>query len=175
MNVVFLGGIHGVGKSTLCERLASENNVLHVKASRLIRDANTGAGPLRGKSVQDVATNQAVLVARFDEVLATCTARAILLDGHFALCKHDGTIDRISPCVFAALSVSSIICLQDSPSSIAARLRARDGSAPSEAYLAAFQAAELEHAEAVSSALGVRLAVVNALDADAATTIASLL
>jgi adenylate kinase len=167
VKVVFIGGIHGVGKSTLCERLARDHIVLHVKASQLLRDASSVAGVPRQKAVKDVASNQALLVARFADVLAGCSAKTILLDGHFALKELDGTTEQIPVEVFAALRVSSIICLQDSPVAIAARLQARDGSAPTEADLAAFQDAELKHASDVSRALGVRIEVIDAFARDA--------
>lgn len=172
MKVVFIGGIHGVGKSTLCERLALDHNVLHVKASRLLRDAGGVAGAPNHKAVKDVASNQALLVARFEDVLASCSAKTILLDGHFALKKLDGATERIPVDVFVALRVSSIVCLQDSTVAIAARLQARDGLAPGEADLAAFQAAELDHAAEVSRALGVPFDVIDALTENATSAVA---
>lgn len=171
MKIVFVGGIHGVGKSTLCERIAAKSNVLHVKASSLIRDSSRNADTQDQKSVQDVAANQAILVARFREVMNSCTARAILIDGHFALGKPDGTTERVATEVFAALHVSSLVCLQDAPGSVAARLRARDASAPEESYLALLQATELEQAANVSQALGIRLTVVNALGVEGEATV----
>src|ERR1700749_3158889 len=121
MKIVFVGGIHGVGKSTLCERLASSEDVLHVKASSLVRGTTPSTHPPSEKAVQDVGANQAVLLARFEEVLATCTAKAILIDGHFALGRHDGTIEPIAVDVFAALRVSTLVCLQGSPGLVASR------------------------------------------------------
>ncbi len=166
MKIVFVGGIHGVGKSTLCARIAAKSNVLHVKASSLIRDPSRNSDTPGQKLVQDVSANQAVLVARFREVMNSCTAQAILIDGHFALGKPDGTTERVAANVFAALRVSSLVCLLDAPSAVAGRLKARDASAPEESYLALLQAAELEQAANVSKAMGVRLSIVNALSAE---------
>ena len=37
MNVVFVGGVHGVGKSTACEHVATAQGCAHISASDLIR------------------------------------------------------------------------------------------------------------------------------------------
>lgn len=167
VKVVFVGGVHGVGKSTLCERLALENSLLHIRASHLIRQEDAGAAPLETKLVKDVAKNQKRLVTAFERVRAACTETAILLDGHYVLSKPDMCIERIPNAVFAALRASSLICLRDVPIKIAARLQARDGRAPSESDLSALQEAELEHAAEVAKALKLRLSVISAFEEDA--------
>jgi len=164
MKVVFVGGIHGVGKSTLCEAFSRTSGLLHVTASSIIRMASEEATRAQGKLVRDVEANQALLVAGVSRLGASGVAEAMLLDGHFTLGKHDGTIERIPTKVFSDLQVSSLVCLQDSPNEIASRLLARDGSVHSVADLSAFQEAELEHAAAVSNELNVPLALVKAFD-----------
>ena len=164
MRVVFVGGIHGVGKSTLCKAFSLTSGVLYVTASSIIRAASEEAASAQGKVVRDVNANQALLVAGFAKLRDSSAAQAMLLDGHFTLGTHDGTIERIPSKVFSALRVSSFVCLQDAPGEIASRLLARDGSVQSVAGLSAFQDAELEHAAAVSNELGVPLTVVQAFD-----------
>jgi adenylate kinase len=171
VRVVFVGGIHGVGKSTLCERIALQTGALHVKASHLIRQEDSGAAPLDTKLVQDVEANQRRLVTAFERVRATCTEAAVLLDGHYVLSKRDMCTERIPTEVFAALGTSSLICLRDVPNKIAARLQARDGRSPSESELSALQDVELEHAANVARALELRLSVISAFDQDAAVKV----
>lgn len=36
-NIIFIAGIHGVGKSTLCKKLSSRYNIEHYSASELIK------------------------------------------------------------------------------------------------------------------------------------------
>jgi adenylate kinase len=167
MKVVFVGGIHGVGKSTLCERVAAANDFVHVTASAIIRDAGLKTRLPKEKMVRDVVANQALLLGGFLKLRSTCTSKGILLDGHFALTTHEGVSERVPIDVFGALQVSSLICLQDSPGAIASRLNMRDGSTGGEDFLSEFQRLELNHAAEVSRELGLRLTIIQAFDIDA--------
>jgi len=35
--IIFIGGIHGVGKGTLCKRIASDLNIIHLSASEVLK------------------------------------------------------------------------------------------------------------------------------------------
>jgi adenylate kinase len=80
--VIFLGGVHGVGKSTLAA-LCKESGVEHLRASDLIKQASSEARFDERKRVKDVDGNQGILVrslnARIDG------GGKFLLDGHFTL------------------------------------------------------------------------------------------
>jgi len=36
-NIIFIGGIHGVGKGTLCEKVCNDLNLLHLSASEVLK------------------------------------------------------------------------------------------------------------------------------------------
>ena len=36
-NIIFIGGIHGVGKGTLCEKVCNELNLQHLSASEVLK------------------------------------------------------------------------------------------------------------------------------------------
>src|SRR5687768_12978665 len=121
MPITFVGGIHGSGKTTLCQDLAKSVGAQHLVASALIREGRTMA---HGKQVADVDANQ-------DALLAGLAARAdrasdIILDGHFALLTPSG-ITSISLDVFKAICPSAIIVLTCDPDTAARRLAQRDG------------------------------------------------
>ena len=36
-NIIFIGGIHGVGKGTLCEKVCNDLNIRHLSASEVLK------------------------------------------------------------------------------------------------------------------------------------------
>lgn len=36
-NIIFIGGIHGVGKGTLCEKVCNKLNIKHLSASEVLK------------------------------------------------------------------------------------------------------------------------------------------
>lgn len=36
-DIIFIGGIHGVGKGTLCKRIESELGIIHLSASEVLK------------------------------------------------------------------------------------------------------------------------------------------
>lgn len=100
--VIFLGGIHGVGKSTLASHLATALDGETISASQLIGEARQGNLTWDSeKRVKAISENQALLIAAFKDRI--WSASVIILDGHFTLKNADGEIDRISLEVFQAL------------------------------------------------------------------------
>ncbi len=102
---MFVGGVHGSGKTTLSRFLAEALSAGHVTAGELIRKAaapshvvTTGA---QDKAVPDVDRNQAVLLRGLSAYLAA-DDRPLLLDGHFTLIDPSGGIVEIPAEVFAA-------------------------------------------------------------------------
>ena len=60
--ILFVGGIHGVGKSTLCDSICERMNVAHHSASELISKF-VKVSHSANKRVTDVGKNQDVLIA----------------------------------------------------------------------------------------------------------------
>lgn len=36
-NIIFIGGIHGVGKGTVCKEIASKTDLVHITASQILK------------------------------------------------------------------------------------------------------------------------------------------
>ena len=36
-NIIFIGGIHGVGKGTVCKEIASKTDLIHITASEILK------------------------------------------------------------------------------------------------------------------------------------------
>lgn len=153
MTVVFVGGVHGVGKSTCCAQVAQLAGCLHVTASEIIRRERAQAIASAGKLVADVNGNQKLLIRGFHTLRGEAGTTPILLDGHFAMRDGLGDIQSVPVDVFRSLGIDRVVCLVDEPSAIAERTRRRDGTAPADQEIAALQDAELRHARSVAATL----------------------
>ncbi|MGF6755629.1 adenylate kinase [Paraburkholderia sp. GAS42] len=165
MNVVFVGGVHGVGKSTTCECVARTHGYAHISASDLIRRERADAVTANGKLVTDVEGNQDLLIRGFRRFCDSGSrSRCILLDGHFVLRDGEGDIQRLPLSVFRALAPSRLVCLEDDPVAIALRLQQRDLNEMGLNQVSSLQDQELSHARDVALDLRVPLTVLRAFD-----------
>jgi adenylate kinase len=150
----FVGGIHGVGKSSLCSKVASEFNLQHAIAGDLIRRHHEIAATV-DKCVADVGKNQDALVNAIQAMPVQDTP--VLLDGHFCVLDSAEEIIRIPIQTFKQLSPIAALVVYDDVERIQERLQNRDGRSYSTGKLAALQNAELAHAREVCFAIGVEL------------------
>jgi adenylate kinase len=164
--MIFLGGVHGVGKTSMCAGVSERFGLQVISASAIIRAERAQPSSDSRTAVLNVGGNQGLLVRGVQRIVADAPGR-YLLDGHFALRTLTGQIEEIDADVFRAIGVSGLICLIDDPAAIAQRLAARDGELHDVIAISQLQAAELSSAEAVSRALRLGLNVVKAFDARA--------
>ena len=80
--IIFVAGIYGVGKSTLCERLGLFIGIPCYSAGNLISALN-GETYGRNKTVANKENNQDILVAAVNDRLQKDTA--FILAGHFCI------------------------------------------------------------------------------------------
>lgn len=150
--IIFIGGVHGVGKTTLCTSICSKFDVVHHSASELIKRYRHIEFPLNGR-VENINRNQDALINAINEYLDT--GEKYLLDGHFCLLDQDGVITKIPIATFIALSPIGIILLHDDPSDIHFRLRDRDREIYDMDTLSFFQEQELHYSRSVAAKLNV--------------------
>lgn len=163
MGVIFVAGIHAVGKTTLCKQAEKTKGIVHYSASGLIREEKASAVPEQGKAVSEVNTPQQHLIRAVRRILPKHDGN-ILLDGHFSLLLATGKIETIEVSVFHMLGVERVVVLHDEPEAIAARWSQRDGGAVDLAMVDAHQKEELCHARHVTRVLSIPLAEVRAFD-----------
>lgn len=122
--VIFVAGVHGVGKTHLCQALASTTGLRHESASQLIREERQLATWGDDKIVTEVRGNQDALTAAVDRILQE--QPILVLDGHFVLKKADGVLEEVPPVTFERLGLSAIVLVENDPQLIAERLFRRD-------------------------------------------------
>ena len=120
-NIIFVAGVHGAGKDSLCERLGPTIGGEHVTASGLIRKRKSlGVA----KAIAGIDANQSILVEEL-EYFET-NKPYILLDGHFCLFNTKFEIQLLPITLFRALKIAYILLLTCSPRVILERLNDRD-------------------------------------------------
>lgn len=154
-DLVFCGGVHGVGKTTLCQALADQIHAVHVSAGSLLQMA----GLVRPSqyAVIDPQENQAYIQAALREYRRQHRGVRIILDGHFCLLTPHRRIEAIPVALFNALRASALLIVVDDPSTILKRLVGRDGTGLDEVFVDRFQRREAARARAISRHLGVPL------------------
>lgn len=164
--MIFLGGVHGVGKTSMCDGISEKFGLKVISASAIIRAEREHPSPDSRTAVSNVGGNQGLLI-RGVQRLVTDSPGNYLLDGHFALRTLAGKIEEIDAAVFNLMGVNGLVCLVDDPGAIARRLAARDGESHDVEAIAQLQTAELGSAESVSRTLKLGLKVVQAFDGHA--------
>ena len=153
--LIFLGGVHCVGKSTLASYLAEAMGAKHLVASTLIRDAGgIGARDVH-KHTDGIDENQKLLVKEVRK-RRQCNG-LLILDGHYVLEKSPGRIIEISAKVFRELQPSVLLVLTAEPTKISARLKSRDNVDREPNDIAIMQSREVEHARDISATLAIQL------------------
>lgn len=161
--MIFLGGVHGVGKSSMCTEAAQQIGLTVFGASAIIRAERQVPSMDSRTAVRDVRGNQELLIQGVRKRVLESSGHFVL-DGHFALRTLDGAIERIDPEVFVALGINHFICVHDDPQAIAARLLDRDGAIHKVDDIAGLQSEELDHAGYVSRELKIQLDVIQSFD-----------
>ena len=155
VNVFFVGGIHGSGKSTLGRQLVGPLRADHVIASDLIEYTPDSHDPTK-KSVANVVDNQVSLLREFS--LREQVRPNVVLDGHFCVLENAGHIVRIPLNVFREIDPIAMVLVEAEPTDVQARLRQRE-SAYDLNLIKRLMFEEHSHAESVSRELGVPLKV----------------
>jgi len=149
----FIGGIHGVGKTTLCTNIFNLLGYEYYAASSLINAQTIQSS--HEKKVLNIPDNQASLLHRLSAIKSQ--NNRIFLDGHFTLLNQTGEIEPINMSVFEIMKPTGLILIKDDPCEIAFRLKQRDGFSWDQTFLEHFQTIEEQHAVSVSNYINIPL------------------
>lgn len=156
--IVFIAGVHGVGKGYLCGRLAPMINGEHLTASNLIKNRKVLG---EKKAISGIDENQSILV---DELAAFKTEKPyILLDGHFCLYNEKHEIELLPEILFEKLNVAYIVTLICPPSTIMERLVNRDKNISNLSlnHIYKLQKFEIEQSHKISNFLKIQNELIN--------------
>lgn len=154
--MIFISGIHGVGKSYFCEMVKSVIGVATFSASQLISERKK-SGFSKDKLIPDIDDNQQYLLDAVRYLNATYAM--FLLDGHFCLLNAKRKVTRIPQETFIDLKPDAIIILTEKPEVIATRRKQRDNISYDENEIQEFQNEEIAYATEVARTLGVPIKV----------------
>lgn len=122
--VIFLAGVHGVGKTFLGKPASSVLGLQYATASSLIKAGlNDEENWLEDKRTSDIDKNQEILISSVSKL--SDSNNPLILDGHFVLKNEQGNLVALPSSVFQRLGVSSVILMEAPASVIAERLTAR--------------------------------------------------
>lgn len=118
--IIFVGGVHGVGKSTFADMIKSQYpKIESLSCSKIIKWENPAH-----KEVEDVGETQNALLSNLPYFIDQ--DKNYILDGHFCLLTEQGGIERVPIEVFETMSPSRIVVLKERPDVICQRLNQRD-------------------------------------------------
>lgn len=156
--MIFISGIHGVGKTYFCSKVKEELNIESYSASQLISQKK-GQTFLKDKLVENIDDNQHLLLEALKDLRHN--KKEFILDGHFCLLDSDGEITRIPNKTFYELRPDSVILLTEKPEIIAARRLKRDGISQEINEIQKFQNAEENYAAEISQTLDIPFVISN--------------
>lgn len=163
MGIIFVAGMYGVGKSTLCEKLSQKLNIPFYSAGDLISKKN-GERYGANKAVADKEKNQNILVEEVENLLTLHPQ--IILAGHFCIFNKANIVEQIPEEVFFNLHIEKILLLEADEAIVQSNLRKRDNRKYSITELAALKAAEQDTAFSIARKLSCKLFIHNMMFAD---------
>lgn len=155
-NIIFIGGIHGVGKSSICREICNKFNIQHLSASELIKWNELNEDP-KNKKVIDIPDTQTRLIIGLQ--IAVKENKYYLLDGHYCLLNTESEIIRVPLETFKQINPKKLILILDNVSEIKKRLETRDNRLYDIGLLTSLQNEELAYAKELSQALRVDLLI----------------
>ncbi|EGR2427008.1 TPA: ATP-binding protein [Vibrio cholerae] len=147
--LIFVSGVHGVGKSTLCKKLNEHVDIPSFSCSEIIK-ANSEYVET-SKVVDKAEANQIALL----NGLSTLRNSSIFLDGHFCLIGKDSQIIELDFSVFEQIAPALIINVIAEPDEIHRRLVSRDGDSIGISLIESLQKKETSNAHAFGNSRSI--------------------
>lgn len=151
-NIIFLAGIYGVGKSTICKHINQYLRIPTYSASDLIANQNQEVYG-KNKYVINSDNNQNILINEVNKV----TDNIFILDGHFCLKAKDNKVIILKEEIFKQLNLNSILLLTAKSEEIQKNLNARDNVIYDIDYINKLLECEEKQAKKVSNSCNVPL------------------
>ncbi|AZQ57291.1 AAA family ATPase [Maribacter sp. MJ134] len=150
-SLIFIGGIHGVGKGTICDKICEQTDFVHITASEILRWDEISKPD--NKKVENIQNTQDRLIAGLDKALKK--NENYLLDGHFCLFNSEGQVEKVPMETFEKIAPKLIAIVTTKIDLIKKRLEKRDNKGYDFDLLETMQTSEKEYAQQISSKLNV--------------------
>ncbi|WP_294216108.1 ATP-binding protein [uncultured Chryseobacterium sp.] len=161
-NIIFIGGVHGSGKGTICREITSKYKIKHLTASDVLKWNDISEK--NSKKVINIKETQNRLIVNLGKI--TNTDEVYLLDGHFCLLNSLNQPEKIPIQTFIDINPRKIILVIADSSEIKSRLEIRDNKAYQQSLIEDFQNLEIEYANEISKKLLKPILIVNSLNYD---------
>lgn len=148
--MIFLSGVHGVGKSSLCVKIHERTGIPFYTASELIRDFKSDSLN-KSKFTRNIDDNQHVLIKCIEQI----PERKFILDGHICLLNENQQICKIDKSFIQILNPSLILIKTSMPNEIQKRLVKRDCQCYDVEFITQFQNTELNYAREMADSLDI--------------------
>ena len=145
-NIIFIGGIHGVGKETICKEIASKTDLIHITASEILKWNEISSSD--NKLVNNISSTQERLINGLKNLIKN--DKKYLLDGHFCLLNANCIPCKIDEDTFDSINPKIISIVIDDIGKIVDRLEKRDNKKYDIKILDELQKMEIEHAKYLS-------------------------
>jgi adenylate kinase len=155
-NIAFIGGIHGVGKSTICKHICENLNINYLSASQIIKWAEFN-DDAKNKKVTDIPLTQNRLIDELHQIIEK--DKYYLLDGHYCLLNKESVITKIPFKTFEMINPNSLHLIINEISEIKSRIEERDKRSYDFNLLEEMQNTEINYAKELSVKLGVQLSI----------------
>lgn len=148
--MIFLGGVHGTGKTSLCSKVHKRTGIPYFTASELIRDFKKNS-LTQSKLTRNIDDNQHILIKCVEQIPKI----EFILDGHLCLLDENQQICKINRDIIKQLNPSIILIKTSMPNEIRKRLIERDGQSYDVDLITRFQDTELNCAQEMAIFLDV--------------------
>jgi adenylate kinase len=148
-NIIFIGGIHGVGKGTLCKTICDQLNIKHLSASEVLKWEEIS--DKKNKIVDNFTLTQNRLITNLEQIINNKIK--YILDGHYCLLNSIQEPERIDFETFEQLNPFAFVVVIDDVQEIKIRLENRDKKEYDFELLLRFQEKELEYSKELSNKL----------------------
>ena len=153
-NIAFIGGIHGVGKSSICKLNCIELNIEYLSASKVIKWGEINSD-IKDKKVDNIIMTQDLLMVGLSKYLID--KKYYLLDGHYCLLNSKNEISDVPFDTFRKMNLISLNIILGEISEIKMHLELRDGKIYDYNLLEKMQYQELLYARKLSKSFGINL------------------
>lgn len=156
-NIIFVGGVHGVGKGTLCRTISDQTDFIHLSASEVLKWKEINIQQTN-KVVDDINDTQMRLINNLQKMIDP--SKRYLLDGHLCLLTGGNAISRVPLETFQQINPIGIVIVIEDSQIICDRLNKRDYQEYNPHLLDKLQEEEIAYSKEIATSLGVDLKII---------------